>query len=143
MQYSEREWSIVKIVRAGQVPTTPRSPAQFTGQAWNELIHEPGDAGGMRVNLVLFEPGARCWWHRHSQGQTIYVTAGRGRIKAEGEPGEEIRAGDTIIVDPHTWHWHGAAPDSFVLHLTVNPGNEASTEWRGREVSDEEYAAFD
>lgn len=97
----------------------------------------------MRVNLVLFEPGARCWWHRHDAGQTIYVTAGHGRIKTEGQPGQDIHAGDTIIVEPGEWHWHGASPENFVLHLTVNPGNEHSTEWRGREVTDEEYAAFD
>lgn len=130
----------MKIVRAREVPSGRRAPDQFTGAAWGDVLHEPGDGEqGSRVNLVLFAPGGRTWWHRHSAGQSIYVTGGAGFIKTEGSPGREIAPGDLVVVEPGEWHWHGAVPNHFVLHLTVNPGNEASTEWRGVEVLDEEY----
>ena len=132
----------MKVVRAGAVPSQRRPPEQFTGAAFGDVIHEPTTKDdGSRVNLVLFEPGARTWWHRHERGQTIYVTAGQGFIKTEGQAGARITAGDTVIVSPGEWHWHGGTPETFVLHLTVNTGNEGSTEWRGVEVADEEYAA--
>jgi quercetin dioxygenase-like cupin family protein len=132
----------VKIVRAGAVPSQRRASNQFTGSAFGDVIHEPatGDEGS-RVNLVLFEPGARTWWHRHERGQTIYVTAGQGFIKTEGHQGARISAGDTVIVEPGEWHWHGGTPTTFVVHLTVNTGNEGSTQWRGLEVGDAEYTA--
>jgi quercetin dioxygenase-like cupin family protein len=130
----------MKIVHARDVPSQRRSADQFTGGAWGDVLHEPGEGeSGARVNLVLFAPGGRTWWHRHDRGQSIYVTAGAGFIKTEGQAGAEMRPGDVVVVAPNEWHWHGGLPDHFVLHLTVNPGNEASTEWRGVEVPDAEY----
>ena len=132
----------MKVIRAGATASQRRSPAQFTGTAFGDVIHEPANKeDGSRVNLVLFEPAARTWWHRHERGQTIYVTAGAGYIKTEGQEGALITAGDTIVVRAGEWHWHGGTPTTFVVHLTVNQGNEESTEWRGVEVSDADYAA--
>jgi len=132
----------MKIVHARDVPSGKRAAGQFTGDAWGDVLHEPGSGeDGARANLVLFGPGGRTWWHRHDRGQSIYVTAGGGVIKTEGTPGAAIAPGDLVVVHPGEWHWHGALPDHFVLHLTVNPGNEASTEWRGVEVGDAEYLA--
>lgn len=132
----------MKVVHARDVASQHRAAGQFTGDAWGDVLHEPDDrTAGSRVNLVLFAPGGRTWWHRHDRGQSIYVTAGAGFIKTEGQPGAEIAPGDLIVVEPNEWHWHGATPGHFVLHLTVNEGNEGSTEWRGVEVLDEEYEA--
>lgn len=132
----------MKVVHARDVPSQHRAAGQFTGDAWGDVLHEPdGRTAGSRVNLVLFAPGGRTWWHRHDRGQSIYVSAGAGFIKTEGQPGAEIAPGDLIVVEPNEWHWHGATPGHFVLHLTVNEGNEGSTEWRGVEVLDEEYEA--
>ena len=132
----------MKLVHARDVPSGKRSGGQFTGDAWGDVLHEPGPGEpGARANLVLFGPGGRTWWHRHAAGQSIYVTGGGGFIKTEGELGVEIAPGDLVVVAPGEWHWHGALPDHFVLHLTINPGNEASTEWRGVEVGEDEYLA--
>lgn len=132
----------MKVIRSGTIPSQRREAGQFTGTAFGDIIHEPATPDeGSRVNLVLFEPGARTWWHRHERGQTIYVIAGAGYIYTEGQGGAHIRPGDTVVVQPREWHWHGATPSTFVLHLTVNEGNEGSTEWRGIEVGDAEYEA--
>ena len=132
----------MKIVHAADAPSQQRAGGQFTGLAWGDVLHEPGEGeAGARVNLVLFGPGGRTWWHRHDRGQSIYVTGGAGVIETEGQGSAAIAPGDLVVVHPNEWHWHGAMPDHFVLHLTVNPGNEASTEWRGVEVEDDVDAA--
>jgi quercetin dioxygenase-like cupin family protein len=41
---------------------------------------EPARATGAGVT---FEPGARTAWHTHPLGQTLIVTAGRGRVRRE------------------------------------------------------------
>jgi quercetin dioxygenase-like cupin family protein len=41
-----------------------------------------------------------------------------------------------IWTPPGEWHWHGAAPDQFMVHTAIWEGDEA--EW-GDLVTDEEY----
>lgn len=132
----------MQIIKSGGVPSPLRSNEMFTGNAFGQVLWEPPKAeGGVRVNLVMFDPGGRTWWHKHAAGQVIMVQAGRGVIHHEESGASIIEPGDIIIVPAGEWHWHGAAPDTFLLHLTINPGNEHSTHWRGREVTDEEYLA--
>jgi quercetin dioxygenase-like cupin family protein len=132
----------MEIIKSGNVASPLRSSDMFTGNAFGQVLYEPPQReGGVRVNLVMFEPGARTWWHKHEAGQVIYVTAGRGAIHHETSGSAIIEPGDVIVVPAGEWHWHGAAPDTFLLHLTINPGNEGSTGWRDREVTDEEYRA--
>lgn len=45
--------------------------------------------------------------------------------------------GDTVTTAPGEWHWHGATPGAFMVHLAVTDG---TAEW-GRQVTDEEYRA--
>ena len=53
-----------------------------------------------------------------------------------------IHPGDVIHTGPGEWHWHGAAPDRFMTHITMYeaaPDGEETT-W-GETVSDDDYAA--
>lgn len=132
----------MRIIRSGDVPSPLRDPGMFTGRVFGQVLWEPPSAeGGVRVNLVMFEPAARTWWHRHDDGQVIHVTDGRGIIHDEETGPSLIAPGDVVVVPSNTWHWHGAVPETFLLHMTINPGNEHSTHWRGLEVSQEEYEA--
>jgi quercetin dioxygenase-like cupin family protein len=111
-----------------------KAPAdRFTGDAW--IWGPAGATQHTEVRIVLFTPGARTAWHRHSAGQVLHVTEGRGRVQSRGGEREEIRAGDTVTAAPGEWHWHGAAPGTFIVHLAVSDG---TTEW-GERVTDEEY----
>ena len=74
-------------------------------------------------------------------GQTLYVTEGRGLVQARGGDVTEIRAGEVVRTPADEWHWHGAAPDHFMTHLSITeaPGDERpETEW-GAHVTDAEY----
>jgi quercetin dioxygenase-like cupin family protein len=121
-------------------PTTKGGPENFTGDAWFDTIVFGEEPSRVRVSSVLFAPGARNAWHAHVLGQTLHVTEGIGRTQARGGEVLQIRAGDTIHTRPGEWHWHGAAPDHFMTHLTIyeSSGEGPETEW-GEHVSDEEY----
>ena len=44
-----------------------------------------------------------------------------------------------VNIAPGVKHWHGAAPESWFLHLALEvPGEEASNEWL-EPVIDEQY----
>ena len=111
----------------------------FTGQVWlDPLLDKGGEADGLRMYRVFFEPGARTHWHVHPGGQVLFVLAGRARTGARGEAARELAAGDVAYTPPGQWHWHGAGPDEYMIHLATNPGGK--TEWGDEEeVSAEDY----
>jgi quercetin dioxygenase-like cupin family protein len=122
-----------------------KGPAEnFTGDVWLDVIARGEEPSRIRVNTVRFAPGARTAWHRHAGGQTLHVTDGVGRVQARDGDVLDIRAGDTIYTPPGQWHWHGAAPGHFMVHLAIWDGTGSDggpeTEW-GEHVTDEEYGA--
>jgi quercetin dioxygenase-like cupin family protein len=123
---------------------TVKGPAEwFTGDVWIDGIVRGEEPSRVRVSAVRFTPSARTAWHSHAVGQTLYVTEGRGLVQSRGGDIAEIRPGDIIYTPGREWHWHGAAPDHFMTHLSITeaaaPGDERpETDW-GEHVTDEEY----
>lgn len=128
----------MQVVAARDLETRRGPEDWFTGTVWIDTASFP--APGARVSKVFFEPGARTHWHTHPEGQILYVLAGVGLARREGEGVVEILPGDTVHFPPGEKHWHGAAPDSFMVHLATNPAFETGgeTEWL-EPVTDEEY----
>lgn len=120
---------------AAQAGTAGKPGSQFTGTAYPYLTMPASD--GVTINTVNFTPCARTHWHSHAQGQILQVLAGRGLIQADGGPVRVLRAGDTVWAPPGERHWHGAAPDSYLVHTAISLG---VTAWEAP-VTDEEYAA--
>lgn len=123
-------------------PTITAPADRFIGDAWLDTIVRGDAPSRIRSSMVRFAPGARNNWHVHAVGQTLHVTDGVGRIQARGGQLLEVRAGDTIVTGPGEWHWHGAAPDRFMTHLTIYEADDdgAETEW-GEQVPDATYLA--
>jgi quercetin dioxygenase-like cupin family protein len=125
-------------------PPTAKGPASwFTGDVFLDVIVKGEEPSRVRVNAVRFTPAARTAWHSHAVGQTLYVTEGRGRIQARGGSISEIRPGDVISTPSGEWHWHGAAPDHYMTHLSITEGvapddERAESSW-GDHVTDDEY----
>jgi quercetin dioxygenase-like cupin family protein len=122
---------------------TGRGPAEwFTGTVLIDPVAVPQGPSRLSASAVHFTPGARTAWHKHPNGQTIFVTEGIGRAQRRGGPVEVIRPGDRVFFEPGEDHWHGAAPDRFMTHLAMqqvdDDGNAAT--W-GPHVTDEEYSA--
>jgi quercetin dioxygenase-like cupin family protein len=90
---------------------------------------------------VLFEPGARTNWHTHPEGQILYVLTGEGRAQKEDASVVEIGPGDVVYLAPGEKHWHGAGPDTFMVHVAINPAlnSECGTDWL-EPITDEEHS---
>jgi quercetin dioxygenase-like cupin family protein len=126
-------------------PTTKGSADLFIGDVWMDVIAWGDAPSRIRVAIVRFAPGARNAWHRHANGQTLYVTEGQGLAQSRGAEVMEIRSGDTIYTPPGEWHWHGASPKHFMSHLSITEGltegqQGPETEW-GNHVTDAEYGS--
>jgi len=116
-------------------PTAKGPTEWFTGDVWIDGIGQGRGPSPVTIGSVHFTPGARSAWHSHSVGQTLYVTEGEGRVQSRGGPVLTIRPGDVVSTPGDEWHWHGAAPDHFMTHLSLTEGD---TEW-GKHVADAEY----
>ncbi|WP_371380997.1 cupin domain-containing protein [Sporomusa aerivorans] len=111
----------------------------FTGQAYLQML-VPGDKEfNCPIGNVTFEPGCRNNWHKHPGGQILLVTGGRGWYQEDGTPARELKAGDIVKIPANVKHWHGAARDSWFVHLSVETNSQAGpAEWL-EPVADDEY----
>jgi quercetin dioxygenase-like cupin family protein len=105
----------------------------FTGDVWGEALLTTDD--GVAMSTVYFAPGARTHWHRHEIGQALHVTSGEGLVTTRDGQVARVRAGDTVWAPGGEEHWHGAGPDTFLVHNTTSVGQPT---WLG-EVTAEEY----
>ena len=110
----------------------------FTGNVWFGAKAPPEDPDkDLNVLGVQFSPGARTDWHWHPGGQVIYVVSGSGTVVNRDGSRVEISPGDTVVTPPNEIHWHGAAPDAPMMHLSITV--DGATVWTGEKVSDEDY----
>ncbi len=116
-------------------PTMPGPAEWFTGDVYVDAIAQGQGESPMSVAAVHFCPCGRTAWHRHTIGQTLYVTEGQGYVQSRGGPLITIRPGDVIRIEAGEEHWHGAAPDHFMTHIAITEGG---TEW-GDHLTDDEY----
>jgi len=114
----------------------------FTGAVYVDTVATPSGASRLSASSVHFTPGARTAWHTHPNGQTIYVLEGVGLAQRRGGPVEVIRPGDRVFFEPREEHWHGAAPDRFMVHIAMQEVDEegSAVSW-GEHVTEEEYGA--
>lgn len=123
-------------------PTTRGRDDMFTGDVWVDMLVRHEGPSRLRVGRVRFSPGARSAWHSHAVGQTLHVVDGIALVQSRGEQVVALRTGDTGYTPPGEWHWHGAAPDHFMVHLAMwerpDDAEVPETRW-GAHVTDEEY----
>src|ERR687883_667231 len=120
----------MEITSASDSPTRYVRPEWFTGTVWQEpLVEAPGPARVKAVR-VTFAPAARTAWHTHTLGQTLHVVSGVGRVQAKGGPIREIKAGDTVWIPPNEKHWHGAGPNTRMVHIAMQEALDGKhVEW--------------
>jgi quercetin dioxygenase-like cupin family protein len=112
------------VVRVGEMSQkTIKGKDVFTGDVSRTLIHQAGDYS---VASVAFMPGARTYWHTHSDRQIIQVTSGSGWVSEKGKQAQRIRAGDMVVCPGKTPHWHGADTETSMTHTVLTFG---SVDW--------------
>jgi quercetin dioxygenase-like cupin family protein len=131
----------MQITRSS-VGTVPGPGDWFTGAVYIDAVAAASGASRITASSVHFTPGARTAWHTHPTGQTIFVLEGVGLCQRRGGAVEVIRPGDRVFFEPGEEHWHGAAPNRFMLHIAMlevdEDGNNAT--WL-EHVTDEAYFA--
>jgi len=115
------------------------SPDYFTGIAWVKILVPQDETGTYAVGNVVFEPGCRNSWHKHAGGQILLVTGGRGYYQEWGKPAQELHAGDVVNIPADVKHWHGAAKDSWFIHLAVEVNSEKGPATWLEPVADKDY----
>ena len=120
---------------------TQKGPADwFTGDVYIDAVAAPaGDLHLRRRERALHarrpdrlaHPSARSDDLRHR---------GRRPCQREGGPIEVIRPGDRVFFEPGENHWHGAAPNRFMVHIAMQQNDETGSPviW-GEHVTDEQY----
>ena len=131
----------MQIIRNG-IDTVKGPSDWFTGDVYLDTIAAPSEASRLGAANVHFTPGARTAWHTHPFGQTLFVTEGVGLCQRRGGEIEVIRPGDRVFFEAGEDHWHGAAPNRFMVHVAIQEADDSGTQavW-GAHVTDEEYGA--
>jgi quercetin dioxygenase-like cupin family protein len=116
----------------------PAPDEWFTGEVWFGPLAPPATDEALNTLGVMFAPGARTAWHRHVEGQVLYIAHGSGIVANDAGDRVEVDAGDTVVIPAGEVHWHGASATSHMMHLSLTTGGP--TEWTGRKVDDADYA---
>jgi quercetin dioxygenase-like cupin family protein len=119
--------------RADGQPSQARSDT-FTGTVWADPVLS---VPGMLIGNVFFAPSGRTYWHSHGGGQVLNVVSGRGLVAGRDGVAHLLEAADVVYARGGEEHWHGAGPDSFILHTAISMG---PTTWL-EEVGDDDYRA--
>jgi len=132
-----------ELARAQQAggATQPAGAAQPGAQGASDSDRFTGASrslgtDGLRISHRWFEPGARTAWHRHVDGQLLFVEKGRARVQKRGGPMRELGVGDSDYTPPNVVHWHGAVPDQEFYQVALGFGEQ--TDWFEK-VTDAEY----
>ena len=106
----------------------------------NSYIAQLDTENGGPMN-VTFEPRCRNNWHVHHKAvQVLICVGGRGWYQEWGKEAVELKPGVVIAIPEGVKHWHGAARDSWMQHITYMTRVEESskTDWL-EPVIDEVY----
>jgi quercetin dioxygenase-like cupin family protein len=70
------------------------------------------------VAVVSFPNGARNIFHTHQAEQVLVITEGEGMVATADEE-MVVSAGDAVYIPAGESHWHGARPDTSMVHLAI------------------------
>lgn len=112
-----------------------RLQAQQSNFAGGTPSRVPSDK--ISTSRLKFPKGSRSNWHTHSWGQLLMVEEGRGLTQERGGQVREVLPGQPWFTTAGIEHWHGAAPDTDMLQLTIYEGD---VKWL-EPVTDEQYHA--
>ena len=107
-----------------------KGPAErFKGDVWVEYFIND-TISDFVSSRVLFEPGARSNWHKHSGKQIVFAVEGEGYLKEKGKPITILKKGDVIVIEPGTIHSHGSINKQFTQGIMMNDvGKKETTTW--------------
>jgi len=134
-----KENAKIHVIRDNTNIVTKGALDRFTGDVTVARLFPADDPLKISGGYVSFAPTARTAWHTHPNGQMLIVTSGKGRVQQWGEPVIEIGQGDVVWFPAGIKHWHGAASDSALTHISLaDIVDGRSSDWLEL-VTDEQY----
>lgn len=130
---------IQKIYRAGSQKSFHGPEDFFTGAVQVDMLFPSNDTAQYSGAYVTFQPGSRTAWHLHPAGQHMIVISGVGLTGTRDGKIVRIKAGDTVWCPPGIDHWHGAAPDSPMVHLALTGTLDGKNVIWKEKVTDRQY----
>lgn len=126
-------------------PQTTKGPADwFSGDVYPTIVLAGAEPSRLRMGSVHFAPCARTAWHSHAVGQYLHIVEGTALLQERGGQVIALKPGETVYTERGVEHWHGATPDSFMVHLAIWEAPAAGgqeTTWGGH-VTDAEYSNY-
>jgi len=117
----------MRITRGTDVERDTSPDENFSGPAERRAF---GRAESLPAPLstfvVTFQDGSRTRWHRHAEGQLLYILEGSGLVASRGESPVAVGPGDVVEAAPGEEHWHGAVAGGELSHVALSFGE---TEW--------------
>ena len=108
----------------------------YLGEAWlNRLVAADGDLN-YNITKATFKANSTLDWHKHGSVQVLIYVDGAGYYQERGKEPIILKAGDVIVCDKNTEHWHSSTKTSDVTYLALYGGDQP-TEWI--EVLSQEY----
>lgn len=128
------------IIRAGTYKSVDGPSQNFTGKTRIDNIFPEKAPAKFSGAYVTFEPGARSNWHTHTVGQTLVITSGVGLTGTWGGEVVRLYPGDVVQCPVGVKHWHGAAPDTAMTHVSICESDDKGDVVTWMEpVTDEQY----
>lgn len=99
----------------------PRGKEAKSEHYTGRIFITPGiHKAGYDINHLVFEAGSHNDWHIHPDAdQLMLVLDGEGYYQEEGKPKQLVRKGDVVNTPANVKHWHGATPNSRLVHLSI------------------------
>lgn len=129
-----------QVISKNGTRASVKGPTQFfTGAVRIDPLSGVNAPSRSSVANVTFEPGARSHWHTHPLGQTLIITSGVCWTQEWNGKKSIAYPGDVIWCPKDVKHWHGAAPDTAMTHISiVEEINSQNVVWL-EPVSDAHY----
>ena len=128
------------VTRAPDMKIVDGGNKVFTGKVSIQSLSS--ELPGMPVSsaYVIFEAGARSFWHTHPTGQVLIIVDGEGRSGVFGEKVSVLKKGDVVVCPKGVKHFHGAAPDQRMVQMTITGSDPQGKNVHWLEpVTDEQY----
>lgn len=113
---------------------------KFTGTVILQTLYKQSNK---KWYQVFFHPASRTNWHIHTGDQELFITSGNAMVvlKFQGDVQTmRLTQGEKITIPPGILHWHGAAANSFMIHIAYNSytNSNENTYWFDQ-VTDDEF----
>ena len=129
----------MEIKPSGSVPTRRQPKESFTGVVWQDPIIEAPAPARIRSGRVSSSPAHAPPGTRIRSGRRCMSFPGSGGCRRKAGRSARSRPGDTVWIPPGEKHWHGAGPNTGMVHIAMQEALDGKhVEWM-EYVTDEEY----